>query len=445
MIQLRRHKDIVAFRFGAEAPTAFHSRNLEVAEVSEELWQRLIPTEFQISEPVEMNVENSDDEILRTTEEWLKEENPEIQSGKVDFGIRSLTLNVTQICNLHCTYCAAGGDGSYGDPIKKISIEKTLPQIQFFMEKLSAGQSFHISFLGGEPLLYPEAIQIIGEYALALAKEKNITVSFKVTTNGTVFTEKTVMVLKAIKSNVVISIDGPAEINDRVRPQKNKQPITGKIVEGIEFLLQQRDQLGSVGVHGVFNQNNMEIEKAYDFYLSLGVDWFEFTYAVDEHNPAYNNQYMQKMAIIANKAWLKGGEKELRKISNFNTYFKLLDEQRRVENHCGSGKSLLVVDARNRLYSCPWTVGRSDEQMGEGTQLNTDRMDVLKESLIEKNDCGSCWARFLCGGGCMFIHQGKTGNKHKKDPEFCERTRYLVSLSIMYYKRSREASQNHEV
>ncbi|MEK6774391.1 MAG: radical SAM protein [Bdellovibrionota bacterium] len=445
ILELRRYKDIVAFRSGVEAPTAFHAKNLEVAEISEELWNHLVPSNLRSSLPIEIGNSTENNEVLQAAEEWLKEENPEVKSGAVEFGIRNLTINVTQICNLHCTYCAAGGDGTYGDPVKKISIEKTLPQVKFFMEKLTEGQSFHISFLGGEPLLYPEAIQMIGEYAMEIGREKNIPVSFKVTTNGTIINEKVLAALKLIKCNIVISIDGPAEINDRVRPQKNKQPITGKITEGLQILLKNKEQLGSIGLHGVFDQNNMEIEKAYEFYLSLGVDWFEFTYAVNEHNDQLNQEYMKKMSLIANKAWNLGQEKELRKISNFNQNFKLLDAQQRVENHCGSGKSLLIVDARNRLYSCPWTVGQASEQMGDGTQLDMSKFAALKESLVEKNNCGTCWARFLCGGGCMFIHHGKTGNKHTKDPEFCERTRFLVSLSIMYYKRSREASQNNEV
>jgi len=445
-MQLRRHKDIIAVRSGAEAPAAFHARNLEVAEISEEMWEHMIPVDFHASKPVEILANLINKEVLEETESWLLEENPEVLDGKVDFGIRSLTINVTQICNLHCTYCAAGGDGSYGDPVKKISVEKTLPQIKFFIDKLQPGQSFHISFLGGEPLLYPEAIQILGEYTREMATAKNISVSFKVTTNGTMINEKTLAAMKAIKSNVVVSIDGPPEINDRVRPQKNKQPVTEKIIEGIRALMANQSELGSIGLHGVFNQDNMEIEKAYGFYLSLNAHWFEFTYAVDAYSESLNKLFMAQMTKVAAKAWARGGEAELRRISNFNHYFKLLDDQRRIENHCGSGKSLLVMDSRNRLYSCPWTVGKASDLMGQDTELNMNQFEPYKDSLVEKNKCGNCWARFLCGGGCMFIHQGKTGHKHTKDPEFCERTRFLVSLTIMYYKRSREASQkNHEV
>ena len=96
---------------------------------------------------------------------------------------RQFTINVTQICNLHCSYCAAGGDGSFGDPIKRISIEKTLPQLRQFIDLIPPQESVHITFLGGEPLLYPEAIRLIANYVNEICQPQEIDVTFLVVTN----------------------------------------------------------------------------------------------------------------------------------------------------------------------------------------------------------------------------------------------------------------------
>lgn len=437
-MQLRRHKEILALRQGLEAPTAFHASNLEVAEISEEIWNLMVPISPRSNPSIaaSLPIEVEQREAFQALDSWSNEISTEVHSDPTVQKVNSLTINVTQICNLHCTYCAAGGDGSFGDPLKRISIEKTLPQISFFLNKLSAHSHFHISFLGGEPLLYPEALDMIARFTREEAAKKDITVSFKVTTNGTLINEKILNILDANKINVVVSLDGPAEINDRVRPQKNGQPVTGKIVENLKLLSEHKAQFGKLSVHGVFNKNNMEILKAYEFYQSLGVDFFEFTFAVDENSSELNQAFMSQMSAMAEQAWNQGGEGALRKISNFNHYFQLLDEQQRVENHCGLGKSLLIVDARNRLYSCPWKVGQASDLMGEGTDLHSEKFEAYKESLVVKNNCQSCWARFLCGGGCTYIHQ--TVGSQGKDTGFCERTRFLVSLSIFYYKKSRE-------
>lgn len=440
-MELRRYNDIVAIKQDQGPALALHARNLEVADISEELWQQLPIIQWHDNHAPSELSSTRDQDVIQALENWNQEENENITSTSIKFGIRSLTINVTQVCNLHCVYCAAGGDGTYGDPIKKIAVEKTLPQIQFFLQQLPKGETFHISFLGGEPLLYPEAVKALGLYTMQEAEKKGITASFKVTTNGTVITDKAIDALTSLKAHVVISLDGPAEINDQQRPSRNGQGSTAKILEGLQKLSTFKSSLSSLGVHGVFDQKNLDVFSAYKFYLELNFDWIEFTYGVTDHDPIANEKYLQGLAKIAEFAYKSGGETELRRISNFSRYFDILDRQERVLNHCGLGRSLVVIDARNKIYNCPWTVGRTQDQLGENSDLNYDRIEGYQKTLIERNSCESCWARFFCGGGCSFIHES-TGSqnpkdKNKKKADFCIRTRYTIALVLLYYRASR--------
>lgn len=428
-MELRNYKDIIAFKSGDLAPVALHARNLEVAELSTEAWDAMSITKDGLSKS----------EASQTLELWNIEQNEYVKSGHLEFGIRSITLNVTQICNLHCTYCAAGGDGTYGDPQKRISVEKTLPQIKFLLEKVPLGGSFHITFLGGEPLLYPEAIELIADYVNLITAGRKISTSFSVVTNGTLVTDKVLQVLTKIQSNVSISIDGPAEINDKSRPQRNGKGSTAAVVEGIHKLTAVKEQLGRLILHAVFTRENMEIIKAYEYFGQFDVDFYEFTYSVATSDAASSELYTQQMNLVADFAYARGGEKELRKITLFDRYFSALDNQQQTENYCGAGKSYLMIDARNQIYTCPWEAGSKKDQVGEGAYLDTLKLDELAEPLIEKNNCQTCWARFMCGGGCMFIHKSKTGSKHDKDLNFCIRTRDLISKTILLYKKSRIA------
>ena len=120
-VELLRHQNILAIKTAGRT-LGFHSHNLEVAEISDEAWSAL--------------KNSASSEALNELIEWNQFVNPDTKDSSNQFGIRSITLNVNQICNLHCHYCAAGGDGSYGDPVKKISIEKTLPQITWMLEWL---------------------------------------------------------------------------------------------------------------------------------------------------------------------------------------------------------------------------------------------------------------------------------------------------------------------
>lgn len=422
-MEMRRFKDILAIKEQGKHPVAFHARNLEVAEISEDIWNDLSSIDTANSN-LDLNA-------------WQNEESSEVQSGQLGFGIRSLTVNVTQICNLKCEYCAAGGDGTYGDPTTKISIEKTLPQIKFFLDQLKPSSAFHISFLGGEPMLYPELIKSIADYTLELANEKSIKVSFKITTNGTLFTEKSLHQLVSFKPEVVISLDGTKEVQDKYRPSKNNQSTYDQIISGMEVIQKNRQCIGRLALHGVYHKANVDIVAAYELFKSLNVDWFEFTYAVAEDDVDSNVEYVEQMRRIAELAYASGGETELRKIQNINHYFKLLDSQKRLENHCGAGKSFLVVDAKNKFYTCPWLVGKNDEVVGQDIDLNYDKLQFYQEALVVKNKCEACWARNLCGGGCMFIHESKTGKKDIKNTQFCDRTRQLIATSILYYEKCR--------
>ena len=418
-LTMKKFENVMAFRSPKGRVVGFHMLNMEVAELSEQAWQN------------GLNL----DEVMS----WSRSEKEELSQKEKSLPqntVRALTINVTQVCNLHCTYCAAGGDGSYGDPVKKIAIEKTLPQIKFFFSKLKTGDEFRMTFLGGEPLLYPEALLILSEYTRELAKEKSIRVQFVVVTNGTQFTTRNIEILTQMKADITISIDGPPQINDELRPNKGGKGVTKEILQGLNQLLDFKPQLGRIGLSGVFGSRNEDLEKAYLFYSEYPVDWFDFTYDHLETRAEVSEKFTRSLLRIADLAFQKGGAKELRRIKIFDQYFQAFESQQKNKNYCGAGKTFLMVDARNQIYTCPWVVGDSKEIVGQGETLFKDRLAAYAQDLVEQNKCHNCWARYVCGGGCMFIHKNKTGDKHQVDTNFCTRTQTLIAASLLYYEES---------
>ncbi len=442
-MNLKRFQDIIAVKTGLtdsngdSVVTAFHGRNLEIAEMSEAAFNEMTTIQLRTSSIPVVKLDGDDFEAFRSLRDWNSEEILGVKSGRIDFGIKSLTLNVTQICNLKCNYCAAGGDGTYGEAINKVSVEQTLPQLKFFLESLKDGSPFNLSFVGGEPFLYPEAMKSIYDYILQQTAGRNILCKFMVTTNGTLMTDKAIELLKTMKIHVTVSLDGVATINDQVRPSKDGRSSTAATLIGIQKLVEIKSSLASIGIAAVSTAENLSVKESYLFFKTLNVDWYEFNFSYTEKSQQAQDEYLKQMGEIAEIAWQEGGETELRKIKTLSLYFDVFDSQQRIENFCGAGKSYLMIDAKNRLYTCPWVVGEKDEVVGEGSQLDYDKLDKYQKPLIELNNCQSCWARFVCGGGCMFIHRAHTGDKHKKDELFCERTRGLIILAILYYKRAR--------
>ncbi|MFN8845231.1 MAG: radical SAM protein [Bdellovibrionales bacterium] len=436
-LEIRRYLDIVAFKKGQSPPFALHSDALQVAEISDEIWNSMPSTEFSVAEkPEQLNFQNLSAE--QDLKDWQNHSTvePSTEDSRNKF---NLTLNITQICNLHCSYCAAGGDGTYGDPVAQLSVEKTLPQIEFFMNRVSSGGEFNITFLGGEPLLYPHALQAIALFTQRLGSEKNLNTGFQIITNATLINSEVLNLLSTFKPTLTVSIDGPAEINDLQRPQKKGGGSTAAALHGLQQLLARKNEFGPVLVHSVFNRLHTNVEKVWDFFRQLPVDKMEFTFDITEKDETANQNFIDSFKSTAQKAFSLGGEKELRRIQFYDIYFEQLDSQIKRKNHCGSGKSLLSLDSRNQVYLCPLEVSHKDRLIGQENNINWGKLKTLEKPLIELNNCSDCWARFLCGGGCMFNHESLTGDKHVKHPTYCLRTRHLLSDVILYYKSSRES------
>lgn len=452
MLDLSRYQNLMAFdaapflKGKGSSFIGFQSETLEVATIEASIFNSLTRVSLKSSEVPMSFVTKLNGEQITELESWNSESSPAEPRTRVPFKAKSLNINVTQICNLKCTYCAAGGDGSYGDPVKRIEIEKTLPQLSYFVSKLEKGERFHISFLGGEPLLFPSGIRAICEYVSGAAAERGFVPTFKITTNGTILNDEIESILTEFKPTVVISMDGKPEIVDTFRPQKNKKSTSEAIVNTIGRLNEIRNEIGPLAVHAVFTKDHTAVLETYEYFRQFKFDWIDFIYSVTDDDQDSNTIFMKEVALTADRAWSLGGENELRKIYLFDNYFDRLDSQEKLENHCGLGKSLAIIDSRNQIFNCPWTVGQAQDRLGVGSQLDEGKLEGYGETIIERNNCGSCWAKYMCGGGCSFVHQ-TTSKKDtlKKSLQFCERTRFLIALSLYYYALARDEDAQSEV
>jgi len=119
--------------------------------------------------------------------------------------------SLTNLCNYGCKYC--------GIPKVK-SKELTTEQIFSIIDELSELGTKIIQFTGGEPLLREDIGNII-----KYAKKKNIYSS--ISSNGSLVPYK----IKEIKDLdlLKLSLDGPAEIQDKVRQKNSYKDIMGAV------------------------------------------------------------------------------------------------------------------------------------------------------------------------------------------------------------------------
>lgn len=130
--------------------------------------------------------------------------------------MKTITLQVTQNCNLRCNYCVYSG--SYENRIhsnKRMDINTAKAAIKFLYEHSSLTPAVNVGFYGGEPLLEFDLLKECVAYAKTIFQGKIL--SFTITTNGTMLTEEIMEFLVGNDFYVTISLDGPKEIQDKNR------------------------------------------------------------------------------------------------------------------------------------------------------------------------------------------------------------------------------------
>jgi uncharacterized protein len=122
--------------------------------------------------------------------------------------IERLVVYPTFNCNMNCSYCFYKKNSS-----KYISVDKFREAFKKFL-KISKNPS--VVFLGGEPLINKEQlIKLIRK----IKKESN-EIPVTVFTNGTLLEKKIIKFFKENNIKIVVSIDGPQNINDKSRKYK---------------------------------------------------------------------------------------------------------------------------------------------------------------------------------------------------------------------------------
>ena len=131
-------------------------------------------------------------------------------SGKAPLP-ESLTLFLTNKCNLRCNMCGQWGEEGASRSFAPGKVnEKLDPAIYFKLLDEVKACNPHITLFGGEPLLYEEFEELVRGI-------KQRKMHLGLITNGLLLKEHAETIVDAGVDVVSLSVDGPEEIHDRVR------------------------------------------------------------------------------------------------------------------------------------------------------------------------------------------------------------------------------------
>ncbi len=171
-----------------------------------------------------------------------------IKSCLLQFGLRQLTLGITEDCNFRCKYCVYSGNYDYSRSHSKSCMNFTVAKkaIDYYFSLLEMGRRYNpkrktaVSFFGGEPLINFNLIKKCVEY---IESTYDIfETSYNLTTNGSLLDEDKAEWLMQNNISMLISIDGPKEEHDRNRVYRNGKGTFKDVMKNITKLNSKMDR-----------------------------------------------------------------------------------------------------------------------------------------------------------------------------------------------------------
>lgn len=196
-------------------------------------------------------------------------------------GTDLLTLNITERCNMRCTYCAFSG--AYYDhrlhSNKCMSLETAIKAVDWYLQHQRSEYAF--AFYGGEPLLaFPNIKKVIEHVRASTDKPA----SFNLTTNCTLLSDEILDFFEAQGVSMTISLDGPREIHDRYRTLPKDKGTFDAIWSKVQRLYQERP-----GYYADKITFNMVLAPPYDFPAI-----YDF---IRQHHEMFGNGKIQMAAV----------------------------------------------------------------------------------------------------------------------------------------------------
>ena len=352
--------------------------------------------------------------------------------------VKALCLHIAHDCNLACKYCFAE-EGEYHGRRALMSFEVGKKALDFLVANSGNRVNLEVDFFGGEPLMNWDVVKQLVAYGRSLEEPNNKKFRFTLTTNGVLLNDEVMEFVNKEMSNVVLSLDGRKEVNDRMRPFRTGKGSYDLIVPKFQKLAESRNQTNYY-IRGTFTRNNLDFSEDVKHFADLGFKQMsiepvvgpeEDPYSIREQDLPQIMEEYDKLALEYIDRYKKG--------NGFNFFHFMIDltqgpcVYKRLSG-CGSGTEYLAVTPWGDFYPCHQFVGNEDFLMGNVDEGIT-KPELVKEfgncNVYSKEKCKNCFAKFYCSGGCAANSYNFHGTINDAYDIGCEMQRKRVECSIM--------------
>jgi uncharacterized protein len=347
----------------------------------------------------------------------------------------AISLNLAQSCNLACSYCYAD-EGKFGGKQRLMPVEVAEKTIERTIDR-AQGRRVTIGFIGGEPFLNRATLYRSVEYAEELAAKRGIAVGFSVTTNGTLLDRSDIELLQQHPFAVSISIDGDATIHNLHRHDRHGTGSFATVVDRLRPLLD-RPGRAKIAARATVTRADLRILERVEALSAIGFTEIGVSPLRTSPDPNLTftaedwSIFLQEMIRAAEAQWQRVLVGQDFCFSNLAIALREIHRGACRPLPCGAADNYVSVSADGNYFTCHRTIDRDEFSLGTFAAglSQADRTEFLQARTVDRQEpCRSCWARYLCGGGCHaeVIAAGRNS---------CDYIRGWLDYCLRYYDRA---------
>ena len=359
---------------------------------------------------------------------------PTPKTGAVDSPL-FLGIIPTRGCNMGCRYCDFAAPKS-SSPVMTMAMARASVTAYIALLETNHQQQGEIQFFGGEPFFAEEIVQFVVGYAKWLAAQKGIPIRFEVTTNGLFNTQRCQWIADHFDT-VVLSLDGPEDIQTRHRPGVNGRSVSNIIIRNAKIFSESSCEL--VIRPCVTQQTVTRLPEI--------ASWIAQAFL--PATVCFESLMLSPLAAAANMSppdpWLFAQNfitaSRILAESGIETILSTADISRTQVTFCPVGKDALIVSPDGAVDACylleeAWQAVGLNMRLGSvdltANQFQLDHhvvQQVRSYQVENKPGCKHCFCRYHCAGGCHINHP--THHAPGNYDDLCIQTRLVTIAHLL--------------
>ncbi len=359
--------------------------------------------------------------------------------------LESLLLNVTESCNLSCSYCIYSGnyENEHVENKRKMDFKIGKKAIDQFMPL--SKERVLIGFYGGEPLTNMDLIKNIIKYTKRKYPKK--TSVFSMTSN---FCNADKYMKEIVENEIYIniSLDGPKHIHDKNRRFKNGKPTYNKIIENLKKIETIYPGYGKKHFsQSVTCEDPNDLPEIVQFFQKNKQFNISRINKVESkgliNRIIKDNKSSNTFKFVSNylSSILSEKDPEILRLffdQNLKNIVikskKLMPKKLMLNGCCYPGNRKLFVNTDGKFYIC--------ERFGERVSIGDVNKGIEKESInnaidkfteIKNSYCKDCWAQRLCHNCIQSSKDSKGEISERGLAETCNSNKSQILIALTNY------------